>query len=177
VCKSGYCVDGVCCNAPCDGVCEACNVVSDLGVCIGHPVGTDPEGECPDAQLCAGPGMCVPEDRPNGTECDRDAVCGSGHCADGVCCDTACDGECEACNTEDGEGQCVPFAPGTDPADECAGDQVCSGERSCISYETRGNGLCTLRADRRPLPAWLLAGLLSVAVVLVARRRPGGRSR
>ena len=160
----------MCCNAACDRSCEACDLVDSLGVCTPYLAGTDPEMECPNAQLCAAPGVCSPENRPNGTECTADAYCASGHCADGVCCDLACDGMCEACNSTDQPGVCVAFAAGTDPANECPGDAVCSGERSCVSYETRGNGLCSVRfGGRGSAPS--LAGLLALCALLRARRR------
>jgi hypothetical protein len=45
-CASGTCVDGVCCNTSCEGVCTACDVASALGTCSPIPAGTDPDGEC-----------------------------------------------------------------------------------------------------------------------------------
>ena len=53
-CQSKNCVDGVCCNTDCSGLCEAC-VSSKTGaldgVCSLIPAGTDPDNEC-------GPGTC-----------------------------------------------------------------------------------------------------------------------
>ncbi|MFT3923177.1 MAG: hypothetical protein QM778_11650 [Myxococcales bacterium] len=170
VCESGFCADGVCCNAACDRSCESCDLADHIGECTPYLAGTDPEMECPNAQLCAAPGVCAPENRPNGSECSEDALCASGHCADGVCCESACDGVCEACNMAEQAGMCVPFAAGTDPANECSGDAVCSGERACVSYETRGNGLCSMNPGRASSGA-LLAGLFGLAALLTARRR------
>lgn len=89
----------------------------------------------------------VPVDvRPLGTACDRNEVCGSALCKDGVCCDRACDGVCESCNAEGlPPGQCMPYPLGQDPDRECGGDgAVCAGNSACTQYETRGNGLCAL---------------------------------
>ncbi len=199
-CASGFCADGVCCNAACDRSCESCDLPDASGTCTPYEAGTDPEMECPKAQLCAAPGVCAPENRPdgspcdddaycasglcedgvcapvnrpNGSECAEDAYCASGHCADGVCCDLACDGTCEACNMPDQLGACVPFAAGSDPANECSGEAVCSGERSCIRYETRGNGLCSVTVGGRGSFASLM-GLLALSALLAARRRRAG---
>jgi hypothetical protein len=35
--------------------------------------------------------------------------CASGFCANGVCCDSACDGACESCNQPRTTGQCTPL--------------------------------------------------------------------
>src|SRR5262245_66072472 len=50
-------------------------------------------------------GVCV-SGSPNGEACSIDSDCRSGHCADGVCCNTACTGSCFTC---DG-GTCGPKA-------------------------------------------------------------------
>lgn len=41
-CASGFCVDGVCCETACDGVCERCD---PLGTCIADSPASDPECE------------------------------------------------------------------------------------------------------------------------------------
>jgi len=53
-CQSGFCTDSLCCEAACDGVCEACDAA---GSCQPHDEGTDPEGECAGA-VCNGAVMC-----------------------------------------------------------------------------------------------------------------------
>jgi hypothetical protein len=59
-CESGYCVDGVCCNQPCSGQCEAC--VESLtgwtsGECMMVLDGTDPDGDCQPGETCSA-GAC-----------------------------------------------------------------------------------------------------------------------
>lgn len=53
-----------------------------------------------------------------GTTCSADSQCTSGHCVDGVCCESACDGVCETCNGSP-KGMCTPIPEGMDPQMEC----------------------------------------------------------
>lgn len=48
-CASGHCVDGVCCDLPCEGSCQTCS--ANPGTCEAVPPGEDPDLEC-------GPGVC-----------------------------------------------------------------------------------------------------------------------
>ena len=43
-----------------------------------------------------------------GTACTVGTGCTSGFCVDGVCCNTACAGQCEACNVAGAAGTCTP---------------------------------------------------------------------
>jgi len=45
-CISGNCVDGVCCDTACDGVCESCNQPGLVGQCSPAMMGTDPDNDC-----------------------------------------------------------------------------------------------------------------------------------
>ena len=66
-------------------------------------------------------GLCPP--CGNGSGCLEDADCDGGGCADGVCCDSACDGPCVSCiqaHTGFSDGHCAPVPFMTDPNDECA---------------------------------------------------------
>ena len=55
----------------------------------------------------------------NGDKCTMGADCASQLCVDGVCCDTACTGTCEACNLPGTAGTCSPIPANTDPDQEC----------------------------------------------------------
>lgn len=62
-CLSGICVDGVCCEAECDGRCESCNKIytgAASGTCAPITAGIDPDDECEakGAGLCSAPGVC-----------------------------------------------------------------------------------------------------------------------
>jgi hypothetical protein len=66
----------------------------------------------------------------SGMPCSPVVRCASGHCVDGVCCDSACDGQCQACDLEGQVGRCATVSTGpphgTRPA--CTGgDTTCGG--------------------------------------------------
>jgi MYXO-CTERM domain-containing protein len=97
-CGSGFCVDGVCCDRRCDGVCEACSAAKKQsgvdGVCGPIPPGT---------------GACV---LSLGTACSDGKECVTGFCSQGVCCDSTCTGTCQACNQQAHLGICSPISEG-----------------------------------------------------------------
>jgi hypothetical protein len=78
----------------------------------------------------------------NGDGCTSASECKSSFCVDGVCCDTACQGGCQACvaaKSAGVDGQCRAVPVGNDPDDECAADTgnvcgrtgACSGMNGC----------------------------------------------
>lgn len=125
-CQSGTCTGG---SDPCsagDSCNNTCN--EDLFHCFA-PSGSDcVGGECDAA------GMCLLD---QGGTCNSDADCLIGGCIDGTCCESACDGGCEACSfslTGVADGICAPVLAGTDPDDECrlpGGVDTCDGNGSC----------------------------------------------
>lgn len=157
-CMSGYCVDGVCCSTPCDGICEACSAATKGsgadGTCGPAKQGLDPHETCKDDGsplctkngLCDGKGACQSYPTPGScipTACTTDAQCSSGMCRDNVCCNAACGGLCEACSValkgQGVDGLCEPIGDGLDPQAECAtgGQSTCQGDFVC-----NGAGLC-----------------------------------
>lgn len=63
-CASGFCVDGMCCDSACDGVCASCNQAGRAGKCTPYQAGTDPQNECQQGTgvcraTCDGVGDCV----------------------------------------------------------------------------------------------------------------------
>ncbi|HVY30580.1 MAG TPA: Dickkopf N-terminal cysteine-rich domain-containing protein [Polyangiaceae bacterium] len=72
----------------------------------------------------------------NGTACQVSYECSSNNCIDGVCCDKACNGLCEACTkalTGGTDGTCKSIAAGSDPQNECPdnGAGLCGTNGSC----------------------------------------------
>jgi len=135
-CASGFCVDEVCCDVSCAGLCEACTAAkrgsgSD-GVCDAITAGLDPDSECAGLAVCDGSGACK---RPYGSTCTLADECVGGVCVDGVCCDASCAGLCEACTAakkgSGSDGVCGAIAAGLDPDSECAGTISCNGAGAC----------------------------------------------
>ena len=107
----------------------------------------------PESDAAAAPGAPSPGDnqpsadaaavaQPQGAACTTNTQCQSGACADGVCCNTACLGPCQACDVAGQEGTCTPVPKGQDPDDECAMepasschfDGTCDGQGACAHY-------------------------------------------
>ena len=64
----------------------------------------------------------------NGYACTDSALCESGHCVDGVCCNSACDRQCEACSELGHEGSCVTVSGNPrGPRTPCGADDPCVG--------------------------------------------------
>jgi len=80
----------------------------------------------------------------NGRACLQSSECESGSCADGVCCDYACDGACQACTaalTGDGADGVCGATP--DNSQELA----CTDGRECRQGACQSNTECSTRAD------------------------------
>ena len=144
-CLSGLCVDGYCCNAPCQGQCEACSVLGHEGSCVAltsmdspqsfgrPPCAAIEEGE-PCAQTscdgverkqCAGFPFdeCRPESCSGGTFVAVAYCDGQGHCP---------------APTQDDQQRCEPFTCGADTCrqscernDDCAPGYHCDGQGHC----------------------------------------------
>ncbi len=73
-------------------------------------------------------------------KCNLDSECPTGHCVDGVCCDTACDSKCNACNLLGKVGTCsrVP-ANAPEPHGRCIKAPPCGASGLCDM-----NGECAL---------------------------------
>ena len=134
-CSSGYCVDGVCCDQPCSGVCYTCTAPGSFGICVAAATGTDPRDEC---------------DNQGAASCGTSGKCnGAGACA--FYAGGACGSTTPACNAAssaivdssacDGMGSCVPnvvhdcngyrcqnAACGTGP---CTRDDICATHAFC----------------------------------------------
>ena len=91
---------------------------------------------------------------PIGADCASAAVCPTGHCVDGVCCESACDAECASCRALDtgaADGRCTDVTSGTDPAMDCGGAlacvagacaATCTGQGECVASHHCDAGTC-----------------------------------
>jgi hypothetical protein len=71
-----------------------------------------------------------------GQGCSGDNQCKSGHCADGLCCDSDCGGKCQRCNLGGTPGTCTNIPIGQDPDGECGGGgNACNGSGACANPE------------------------------------------
>ena len=156
-CTSRFCVDGVCCNERCDGVCMAC--IASLsrtpdGTCSAFQEDTDPgDTECPGPPRCQDADGLPPftaycrahfGDACTGVGAVPSCPTGGGSgffCSEGVCCDRVCGEtasalECHSCRgaTRGGgtDGMCLPVMMGLDPFDECPSTRVCGSAGVCL---------------------------------------------
>ncbi|MCZ7679240.1 MAG: hypothetical protein M5U28_10985 [Sandaracinaceae bacterium] len=86
-------------------------------------------------------------DRPPGEPCLGAFECWSGHCVDGVCCDRACEGECEACTVRAGasaDGRCTVLDATTtcrEAVGPCDRAETCDGaSAACPADESAPDG-------------------------------------
>jgi MYXO-CTERM domain-containing protein len=82
--------------------------------------------DCTTDQYCSA-GICAGK-LADGSTCGADAQCTHANCVDGLCCDGACDGPCEACDQVGSLGKCtaVVGAPRNGRA-ACLGSGACGG--------------------------------------------------
>ena len=161
---------GACQGSRVDGVCSAASQcttqsVADDSGCAGieaNSCGTYPSVFCSSMQtqmtpLCpsscmddngcdvsahCSPGMtCEPDQGPGGF-CTTSAQCTGGlSCVDNVCCNSACNGPCQACDLPGSVGTCSNVPNGQDPDNECGGV-------SCVGYYHGYSGdSCLRKAD------------------------------
>jgi len=132
-CRAPSCADGAATlAATCDGA-GACPAVQTQQ-CGAYACGeTACAGDCTSDAHCAAGSFCsggvCREKFADGATCASAGQCGSGHCVDGLCCDTACQGQCEACSEPEHAGTCVPVSGAPRGArSACAGDgSACAG--------------------------------------------------
>jgi hypothetical protein len=144
-CASSFCVDGVCCNTSCEGLCFSCASPDSPGTCVLTPTGyPDPRGVClsQDVATCGTTGAC---DGQGACMIESNGI---------VCAPATCVGATLIpARTCDGLGTCLPAAQGTSCAplmcggataqclDNCPeGDTVCAPDSYCS-----GNEVCAPR--------------------------------
>ena len=140
-CQSAYCSDEVCCDSPCNGQCEACNVAPNVGSCIpvvGPPKGSRPSCEDSDVD-CAG--ACDGVNRASCNYPGSDISCGTSECSEGIAHSSYCNAK-GACVAAD-DRPCGAYACGetkcrttcASPSD-CAQGYSCSGQGTCVPGST-----------------------------------------
>jgi hypothetical protein len=116
-------------------------------------------GQCAGATICAlvhdsvrrrsvlfysdGGSSNVWEYHAHGGACTLGSQCDTGICKDGVCCETACTGVCEACDIT--PGTCTPVTSAVD-ADTCSGAKACNAAGQCADTKAVGQP-CAAPAD------------------------------
>jgi hypothetical protein len=115
-----------------------------------------------------------------GVACEIGAQCESGSCADGVCCDTVCDGPCEGCTAARKgtgvDGVCGAVPPALDPDDACELSQgaPCLDDGGCATGFCV-DGVCCLSECGEQCEACDVAGSVGTCVPVIGAPH-GGRA-
>lgn len=156
-CASGNCVDGICCDLPCNDACGSCTLDARKGSCLPVPSGTRPKSECGRYGACNGKSIaCTPPtcDTPNSSvssdgqriACDP-YLCGS---------DGACRVECSTSN------DCV--SPSVCDRGKCVAPRFDVGAVGCNASGSSSNAwwivLAIFFARRRRLRSLAFLGCL-----------------
>ncbi len=124
--------DGFCDGGRCErkrGPAAVCD--NDDACASGHCAlwGVCCPSEC--AAACRANGECL---SGNGEPCTSGVTCASNHCADAVCCDSACDDPCRVCNAAASKGSCTPVVLEEDAlcATDASGARACDQAGACL---------------------------------------------
>jgi hypothetical protein len=170
-CQSGLCVDNFCCNAACNGLCQACDVAGSQGRCTPIKAGDDPDNECaldavatcgrdgscdgsgacrryPVGMVCA-PGSCAVAAETGASTCSNGGTCQAGAtkmCTGGHTCTN---GSCSSSCNGDGECQTGFFC---DAAKTCQVKRVagaaCTAANQCASTFCVDGVCCNIACDQ-----------------------------
>jgi hypothetical protein len=162
-CQSSFCVDGVCCNTACEGLCVSCASPDAPGTCVPVSDGIpDPRGVCVTQDVatcgttgsCDGHGACAIE--------PANAVCAPATCMGatlipprscdglGTCLPAAQGVSCASLMCGGAVAQCLDNCPGGDaiciPGSYCSGNEACAPRKasgvSCRSDHECSSGKC-----------------------------------
>jgi len=134
-CENPFCVDGVCCNKPCGGQCEACDTEGAVGTCV--PVNGAPRGARPKcdagtgatdckARVCDGVAPATCEGYVGSTVVCREAACTDNKAVTEARCDAK--GNCPA----DAPKVCEPYVcDGKVCKSGCATNADCTAPSTC----------------------------------------------
>lgn len=120
-----------------------CDIASDCTSLFCNNMACAPcamQADCADATgtYCDTATMVCTPTKSNGTMCADDFECTDGFCVEdymvtpgmGVCCNSACDMDCEACNLTGTVGTCTCITAGN-PEMDCNGMETCMGCGMC----------------------------------------------
>lgn len=147
-CLSGFCSDGVCCDADCSGSCHSCNAPGTAGHCIDTPLNqADPKKVCiDDGTVCGHSGLC--DGNGGCLFAPPTKACSSPACSNGVVSEAAMctgSGTCGAPVTH----VCDPFVCNTDGSDcfsMCTDNNQCKAPNTCMGGscgKLANGGKCT----------------------------------
>jgi hypothetical protein len=164
-CQSGFCVDGVCCNAPCTEQCMACDTSAAPGTC--SPVaGGNPHGGRP---ACAGggtscAGQCTAASATSCTYPAAETVCRSASCTNGA--SSATQTAAASC---DGRGACGAAVTSACGVYMCGSGGVCAtscvGDFDCAAGYVCQGGAC--QAKGAPAAPCSTSGQCATGLVCV----------
>jgi N-acetylneuraminic acid mutarotase len=151
-CSADGCTGGVETHAStCDGAGACKDAAKSCGdfVCGATACKTacESKADCVNPNHFCEAGKCIPF-LSNGIPCTRDDACASGLCVDGTCCESKCDGQCQACDVPGQAGRCTAIkgkphgARAACPADSASacGSKVCDGVNVTACTETPNCG-------------------------------------
>lgn len=153
-CASGFVSDGVCCNEPCNGTCQACRAdlketADRTGTCGPTRGGADPHDNCATEPntTCRGDGTC--DGRGACRVYKSGTACGDGACVDNRATGQVCDG-LGACVASAVGVECALYAcvAGVGCAATCTGDESCGSRAHCDAGQCVANEGATCTNSR-----------------------------
>jgi hypothetical protein len=141
-CTSGFCVDGVCCDLACTGICEACTTAKKGGgtdgTCGPAPMASTGRGGCPKGPdaICGPDGLCDGAGACRGPTA-KGVSCGASSCTSGTVTGKTCDGA-GACGSAPAD--CAPYVckDSLGCFGACTDDSACAAPNVCLHVETGG---------------------------------------
>ena len=137
------CIDpppvGCCAASDCTGSCMTCG--SDH-TCVAAKNQDDPNKVC--AGTCDATGACKKKKGQSCQSVATDCVSGTTCSPEGVCCDSACTGTCEACDLAANPGTCTTLSAGSAPH---------KGHTACVATDTACAGTCNGNSASCTYPA------------------------
>lgn len=154
----GKCIDGKLCLAGTDCQSKVCSGTCQVPTCTdGQRNGAETDVDCGGAacngqgkqcavnKTCGGGADCLSgycqggtcQLKPDGMGCGGSGECANGNCVAGICCNTACNGTCQACTaalTGQPDGTCANMTAGqAAPAGQCTAAPPCGNTGNCAA--------------------------------------------